>query len=606
MSLKIHYEITDLTGDDDHRSGVLDCYQTSGIFSTDAFTPPLLEARSYTIRAAVELYGGGLSPWSAAKPISTIEQAITGFWLQDDISTVYFGWSLMDPSAAPPVELQLRVNGGDWINVPTQIGSQFVHLDPRQFHALTHNTYLGQTVTLDAQVRMNASHGWLISSEIESDGGNGITRPVFGWSLTGAGVALQYTLPPNTTARVWLSIDGGPAFEFDPSYPANKTLVYYPDWRVRLPAPFRDGQFHDLQFRVRETINGVTQEYWSLPRNYRIDPLPVLALAEIHAVEWMTSQGNPQIRVTFKPIPNNQRLTVTLQLDSGAVETQTLTPGQTLAFFPVSDDQRGYRSVRITAQTRDVAGAESAVNVHTALLYRGYPQPAPIPAFNTQLLRQGDDVTPDRVRFTWTPVPGQLAELFATYTPGGDYRKTALYSLGYVDSTEHECTLDNTREHFPKTGQRLRITYGIRPYHLIAGYGVPSIADTLHIRAENPIASTPLPDANTAQHWADENLLATLKPILIAAFPTVTPTQHRVLAELTLETLVRTIKIIVAQGGRVTLDHYGLFAAQWKTARVGQTLTYTERGVSFKPAPGFSAGVKAGTVMTDAEAEATP
>jgi len=82
----------------------------------------------------------------------------------------------------------------------------------------------------------------------------------------------------------------------------------------------------------------------------------------------------------------------------------------------------------------------------------------------------------------------------------------------------------------------------------------------------------------------------------------VTPTLHSLLADLTLETLVRTIKGIVAQGGRVTLDHYGLFAAQWKTAHVGKTLTYTERGVRFEPSPGFSAGVKAGTVMTDAEA----
>lgn len=604
MSLQIRYEITDLTGDD-HRAGTLDCWQNDGVFGDDTFTPPLLEEHDYTIRAAVELYDGGLSPWSEAERISRIEQAVIEAWLQGG-ATAALGWRLADPSIEPPIDLQLRVNDGDWIPIITSSGSTYYTLDPRRFHALTGNAWLGQTVTLTARARLNENAEWIETDEITSQGVTGVTRPIFGWSLTGAGVALQYTLPPNTTARVWLSIDGGPAFEFDPGYPANKTLVYYPDWRVRIPAPFRDGQEHDLQFIVQETTASVTHDYHGLPGNHRIDSLPVLTAPTVHAVEWITSAGNLQIRVTFKPIPNNQRLTVTLQLDSGAVATQTLTPGQTLVFFPVADDERGYRSIRITTQARDVTGAESTVHGQSTLLHRGHPQPAPIPAFNAQLLRQGDDVTPDRIRFTWTPVPGQLAELFATYTPGSDYRKTAVYPLGYVDSTEHECTLDNTREHFPKTGQLLRIVYGIRPYHLIAGYGIPITADTLHIRAENPIASTPLPDANTAQHWADENLLATLKPILIAAFPTVTPTQHRVLAELTLETLVRTIKGIVAQGGRVTLADYGAFAAQWKATRVGQTLTYTERGVSFKPSTGFAAGVKAGTVMTDAEAEATP
>ena len=49
--MKIHYEITDLTGDD-HRAGTLwDQWQAQG------FTPPLLGGHDYTLRAAVELYG---------------------------------------------------------------------------------------------------------------------------------------------------------------------------------------------------------------------------------------------------------------------------------------------------------------------------------------------------------------------------------------------------------------------------------------------------------------------------------------------------------------------------------------------------------------------
>ncbi|MDS4028611.1 MAG: hypothetical protein RKO66_00835 [Candidatus Contendobacter sp.] len=605
MSLKIRYQIADLTGDD-HRAGVLDCWQNDGVFSAESFTPPLIEGHDYTIRVAVELYGGGLSPWSSAQRISAIEQAITEFWLQNNGATAYLGWSLADPSVAPPIDVQLRVNGGDWINVPTQIGGQFVHLDPRRFHALTDNAWLGQTVTLTARARLNASRDWLESDPITSQGGTGIARPVFYWNTGGPGMALQYTRPSGTETSVWLSIDGGPSLSFDPAYPAGKTFHYYPDWRIRIPAPFRDGQEHTLQFRVRETADGVTRDYWSLAGIGRIDSLATLAPPLVHAVEWMTTQGHLFARVTFKPIPSTHALTVSLQLDSAQPSTQTLTSGQTVVSFPVTDDERGWRLLRITSKVRDVSGAESPAIVHTALLYRAYPSPTPIPAFNVQLLRQGDDVTPDRVRFTWTPVPGQLAELFAAYTPGNDYRKTQIYPLGYVDGTEHECTLDNTREHFPKTGQLLRISYGIRPYHLIAGFGIPITADPIQIRAEHPAVTPPPPDANTAQHWADEDLVEALESALAAAFPAVPQAMRMLLAAQTLGEFKARIKGIVAQGGRVTLADCGQFAAQWKTTRVGKILHFTERGVSFKPAPGFSAGVKAGTVMTDAEAEAAP
>jgi len=486
--MKIHYEITDLTGDD-HRAGTLwDQWQAQG------FTPPLLGGHDYTLRAAVELYGGGMSPWSDAKPISLLQPEIipdemTGFWLQNNGASAILSWALAGSSIAPAIDLQLRVNNGDWIDIPNTGGTTGFLLDPRQFHTLTGNAWLGQTVTLTARARLNAVKDWLESDSITSNGESGIPRPVVYWAMGGGGLLLNYALPPNTAASVWLRIDGGPPFEFDPAYPAQQTYLYYLDWRVRLPAPLRDGQEHTLQFHARETTNGVTREYWSRPGIIRVDPLPVVAAPSVHAVEWTSglTPNSLQVRVNFKPIPGSQTLTVSLQLDSAQPTTKTLTNGQNTAFFPITDDERGYRLARITAQARDRTGGESPTLVHAALLYRGYPQPAPIPAFNAQLLRQGDDITPDRVRFTWTPVPGQLAELFAAYTPGTDYRKTAVYSLGYVDSTENECTLDNTREHFPKTGQLLRIVYGIRPYHLIAGYGLPITADPIQIRAENPV-----------------------------------------------------------------------------------------------------------------------
>ncbi|MDG4550744.1 MAG: hypothetical protein P9F19_15935 [Candidatus Contendobacter sp.] len=605
MSLNIRYEIDDQTGDD-HRAGTLECWTNEGLFSAENFTPPLLDDHDYTVRVAVELYGGGLTPWSSAQRISAIEQEITALWLQDNGATAYIGWTLADPSIAPPIDLQLQINGSDWIDLPNDGGTTYYPLDARQFAALTGNAYLGQTVTLRARARLIDAQDWLESDEITSPGSNGLARVLFGWSLSGSGLMLSYARPPNTSASVWLSIDGGAPFQFSPSYPAGKHWLTYPDWRVRIPPGTLDGQSHDLQFRIRETANGQTAELWSLTGPLTIDPLPVLTAPSVHAVEWVITQGVLYARVTFKPIPSNASLTVSLQLDGGSIATQTLSAGQNTALFPVTDDDRGYRLARITAQARDTTGAESPAIVHAALLYRGYPQPMPIPAFNVQLLRQGDDVTPDRVRLTWTPVPGQLAELFATYTPGTDYRKTTIYPLGYVDSSQDTVTLDNTRAHFPKTGQPLRITYGIRPYDLIAGYGVPTVADPIQIRAENPEATPPPPDANTAQRWNDEDLLTALEPILTAAFPTVPPTLRMLLAAQTLSAFKDRIKAVVATGGRITLQDFGIFAAHWKSSRVGKTLTYTERGIDFTPSPGFRAGVKDGTVLTDAEAEETP
>ena len=61
-------------------------------------------------------------------------------------------------------------------------------------------------------------------------------------------------------------------------------------------------------------------------------------------------------------------------------------------------------------------------------------------------------------------------------------------------------------------------------------------------------------------------------------------------------------------GGSATLDDFGMFGAKWNKDRFDSrgNLVAAERGLTFVPSPGFVAGVKAGAVLADADAEALP
>lgn len=70
-------------------------------------------------------------------------------------------------------------------------------------------------------------------------------------------------------------------------------------------------------------------------------------------------------------------------------------------------------------------------------------------------------------------------------------------------------------------------------------------------------------------------------------------------ARMAVDQLLLRIKDIIRKGGSVTLDDLGRFEARWNPAR-------TVRSVAFVASAGFIAGTRAGTLLTDQQAKASP
>ena len=80
-------------------------------------------------------------------------------------------------------------------------------------------------------------------------------------------------------------------------------------------------------------------------------------------------------------------------------------------------------------------------------------------------------------------------------------------------------------------------------------------------------------------------------------YPTTADTKRRNIVETALEKTLFQVKEATRKGGTVTLDDLGRFEARWNEAR-------TVRSVAFAPSPGFREGVRAGSILTDAQAQA--
>ncbi|RUQ27327.1 MAG: hypothetical protein EKK68_15900 [Candidatus Competibacteraceae bacterium] len=74
---------------------------------------------------------------------------------------------------------------------------------------------------------------------------------------------------------------------------------------------------------------------------------------------------------------------------------------------------------------------------------------------------------------------------------------------------------------------------------------------------------------------------------------------HRDTAKMAVDRLLLRIKDIIRKGGSVTLDDLGRFEARWNPAR-------TVRSMTFVASAGFIAGTRAGTLLTDQQAKASP
>jgi nucleoid DNA-binding protein len=227
------------------------------------------------------------------------------------------------------------------------------------------------------------------------------------------------------------------------------------------------------------------------------------------------------------------------------------------------------------------------------------------------LLRQATADTPDLVEVTWTANSGVIisAHLRPQGWAMGQNPATLAgktIPLGYGNNSENRMQFEGIGARFAfLTGQESPVYFSIAAIrNNVVGHALFTV-HPLNIRAldgKPTPEQTPDQIAGTWQKVSYHEWLNAIASELGSDGP--------FYAQLAVYyTLIR-IKNIIAQGGNVTLDDWGIFEARWSESKpvkgpAGTWYTQPgERSVAFVPSIGFVAGTKAGIVMTDAEAKA--
>ena len=92
------------------------------------------------------------------------------------------------------------------------------------------------------------------------------------------------------------------------------------------------------------------------------------------------------------------------------------------------------------------------------------------------------------------------------------------------------------------------------------------------------------------------------------------PAEGQSIVNSTLDALVLKIKDVIAKGGSVDLQDFGVITAKWTKERLARNVHTGEpiivpayRSLGFTPSIGFKTGTRNGTILTDVQAKpATP
>lgn len=236
--------------------------------------------------------------------------------------------------------------------------------------------------------------------------------------------------------------------------------------------------------------------------------------------------------------------------------------------------------------------------------------PLPPQRLTATLLRDRNDVIPDVVQLDWEldpERPGTGVQIFCTTYLG---KKHALYTS---DSPATSVRLENISR-FVVQDQGPPVA---RPYrfHIVATnvsgkssetYAAPALEITSRVKATPP----PTPDeiAGTARDVAYAVLKAEVFADVLSAIGAL-PAEGQAVVNAAIDHVVLKIKDVLAKGGSVELDDFGLFAAKWTKERLGRNpatgepvITPAYRSLSFTPSIGFKTGTRNGTLMTDYQA----
>ena len=242
-----------------------------------------------------------------------------------------------------------------------------------------------------------------------------------------------------------------------------------------------------------------------------------------------------------------------------------------------------------------------------------YDMAAPMPcvSLTSTLLRDRQDVISDLVELHWVkdPVsPGTGVEIFVTDFVG---KKHAVYAS---NGAELSVRLENiSRFVVQDVGPAVA-----RPYrfHIVAtnlsAKSSETYASPINITSKVKAVVPPTPDevAGTARDVLYAVLKAEVFADLLTALGAL-PAEGQTIVNSACDHILLKIKDVIAKGGSVDLADFGVFAAKWTSERLGRNpsngepvITPAYRSLGFAPSTGFKAGVKAGSIMTDAQAKA--
>lgn len=232
-------------------------------------------------------------------------------------------------------------------------------------------------------------------------------------------------------------------------------------------------------------------------------------------------------------------------------------------------------------------------------------------SLSVQLLRDRIDTIPDVVRLSWQKAavnPGTGIDVVCY-----DYldKKHTVYSSNGIET---ECRIENvSRFVVQDTGPAVARPYrfAIVATNISAKSDEVFAATALNITSKVKEADPLTPDeiAGTAVDLDYATLKATVFSNVLSEIGTLPP-EGQTICNTAVDELIWKIKDVVAKGGSVTLQDFGVVKAKWTNERLGRNPSTGEpvviaayRSLGFSPSTGFKTGTKQGVVMTDEEAK---
>ncbi|MCC7279062.1 MAG: HU family DNA-binding protein [Chromatiaceae bacterium] len=268
-------------------------------------------------------------------------------------------------------------------------------------------------------------------------------------------------------------------------------------------------------------------------------------------------------------------------------------------------------SVALRARYNVSGDPSDWVNLPNEFFQYDMAAPMPCVSLTSTLLRDRQDVISDLVELAWVKDavnPGTGIEIFVTDFVG---KKHSVYTSNGI---ELSVRLENiSRFVVQDVGPAVA-----RPYrfHIVAtnlsAKSSETYASPINITSKVKAVVPPTPDETAGT--ARDVLYAVLKAEVFADVLTALgalPTEGQAIVNSACDNILLKVKDVLAKGGSVELDDFGIFAAKWTSERLGRNpsngepvITPAYRSLGFAPSTGFKAGVKAGSIMTDAQAKA--